>query len=332
MAETSGGTVRSGVLFGLVAYIAWGLVPIYFQQIKHVPPLEILAHRIVWSILVLLIVSTLIGLWPEIFRVLRDRRLVLMLGFGSLFLASNWLLYIYATVTHRVTEAGLGYFMMPLVNAALARVFLGERLRLAHYPALTLVAIGVAIPILWTGDFTWLAVALPVTFGFYSLIRKQVPVGGLAGLMVETLLLLLPSVAFLLLESSAGRGQFGTQSRSLDGLLLFSGVVTVIPLATFAVSVRRMPLLANSFIQFVSPTIQMLIAVIWIGEAIPPERWAAILCVWAAVVIFLADALWKATRTPQNAPKPGEVSPPLPEAVTASSPFTATNVRFAWNR
>lgn len=331
MAEISAGTVRSGVLFGLVAYIAWGLVPLYFQQIKHVPPLEILAHRIIWSMLILLIVCTVLGLWGELFRVFRSRRLVRMLGFGSLFLASNWLMYIYATVTERVTEAGLGYFMMPLVNAALATVFLGEQLRRAHYLALTFVAIGVAIPFLWTGDFTWLAVALPVTFGFYSLIRKQVPVGGLAGLMVETLLLLPPSVGFLLLESWTGRGHFGTHSRSLDGWLVCSGVVTVLPLATFAISVRRMPLLANSFIQFVSPTIQMLIAVFWIGESIPPERWAAFAFVWAAVVIFLADALRKSTRGEHASHREPDGTVPHPKSVAVTAPGSAS-VRFSLNR
>lgn len=300
MGETSGGSLRSGVLFGLVAYMSWGVVPLYFHQINHVPALEILAHRIVWSIVVLLGVCTAFRLWPDLIRVLSNRKLVLMLGLGALFLAANWLLYIYATVTHRVTEAGLGYFMMPLVNAALATAFLGERLRPAHYPALFLVALGVAVPFLWTGSFTWIAVALPVTFGFYSLIRKQVPVGGLTGLAVETVILLVPSAAYLLIEGSAGRGAFGPGNTSISGLLMFSGIVTVIPLTAFAISVRRMPLIANSFVQFVSPTMQLVIALVWIGEDIPPERWAAILLVWAAVVIFLSDAAWNVFRSTQS--------------------------------
>lgn len=302
MDETTGGSIRSGVAFGMVAYMSWGVVPLYFHQINEVPALEILAHRIVWSIVVLLAVCTVFRLWPDLIRVLRNRKLVLMLGTGALFLAANWLLYIYATVTHRVTEAGLGYFMMPLVNAALATAFLGERLRPAHYPALALVSLGVAVPFLWTGSFTWIAVALPVTFGFYSLIRKQVPVGGLTGLAVETVILLIPSVAYLLIEGAAGRGAFAAGNTNLSLLLMFSGVVTVIPLTAFAISVRRMPLIANSFIQFVSPTMQLFIALAWIGEEIPPERWAAILLVWAAVVIFLADAAWKVLRTPVPVP------------------------------
>ncbi|MCZ2340721.1 MAG: EamA family transporter RarD [Bacteroidales bacterium] len=318
MGETTGGSLRSGVMFGMVAYMSWGVVPLYFHQINQVPALEILAHRIVWSIVVLLAVCTVFRLWPDLIRVLGNRKLVLMLASGSLFLAANWLLYIYATVTHRVTEAGLGYFMMPLVNAALAMTFLGERLRPAHYPALVLVALGVAVPFLWTGSFTWIAVALPVTFGFYSLIRKQVPVGGLTGLAVETVILLIPSVAYLLIEGAAGRGSYGTENTNLSLLLMLSGIVTVIPLAAFAISVRRMPLIANSFIQFVSPTMQLLIALVWIGEEIPPERWAAIVFVWVAVAIFLADATWKVLRSPKPVDRVEAIVEAVDQPVTAS--------------
>ena len=190
---------RSGLFFGLIAYIWWGLVPLYFVALKNhgVPAWEILAHRIVWSLPIMLVLVGAIGGWADLFRVLRDRRLVLTLLLSSTLLAVNWLLYIYATVTNRVTEASLGYYMMPLANAALATFFLSERLRPAHYPALALVAIGVAIPFIAAGTFTWIAVALPITFGFYGLVRKMAPVEGTIGLTVETLLLLPPSLGFL---------------------------------------------------------------------------------------------------------------------------------------
>src|SRR5262249_23444332 len=143
--DASGARFRSGLLFGLIAYVWWGLVPLYFVQLKTagVPAWAILAHRIVWSLPILLVLTALPAGWRDLFRVLRDRKLVLTLLASSLFLAFNWLLYIYATVTNRVTEASLGYYMMPLVNAALATAFLGEKLRPAHYPALVLVAVGV---------------------------------------------------------------------------------------------------------------------------------------------------------------------------------------------
>ena len=224
---------------------------------------------------------------------MRNHRLVLVLLVSSVFLAGNWLLYIYATVTSRVTEASLGYYMMPLVNAAFATLFLRERLRPAHYPALTLVAVGVAIPFLVNGTFTWLAVALPVSFGFYGLVRKLAPVDSLTGLTVETLLLLVPSLGFLAYLWVIGANHMGGDW-ALNGLIVFSGIVTVVPLLTFTLSLRRLPLLAVSFIQFVVPTVQMLIAVTLLGETLTGADVAAFLCIWLAVLIFIGDSLVQA--------------------------------------
>ncbi len=281
---------RSGILFGLVAYLCWGLVPAYFLQLKGVPPLEILAHRICWSILVLAGLAAVTGSWRDIVRVLRTPRLMLTLLLSAVLLTVNWLLYIYATVSGAVAEASLGYYMMPLVNAFLATVFLGEKLRPLHYPALGLVAFGVAVPFALSGTFTWLAVAVPVTFGCYGLVRKRVPVDSATGLTVESLILVGPSLAFLLWQRFQGEGKFGYDP-TLDAWLAFGGIVTVVPLLTFTLSLRRLPLLANSLIQFLSPTMQLLVAVYWIGEVVPPERWIAIGFVWMAVLIFIADAV-----------------------------------------
>lgn len=292
---------RSGLAFGLVAYLWWGLVPLYFAALKEfdVPAWEILAHRITWSLPIMILVTSLTGGWEDLFRVLRTPRLVLVLLLSSLFLSFNWLLYIYSTVTNRVVEASLGYYMMPLVNAALATFFLGERLRPAHYPALILVAIGVAIPFIAKGNFTWLAVALPLSFGMYGLVRKKAPVESSTGLTVETLLLLLPSLGFLAYLWAAGENHMGSDW-GLNGLIAFSGVVTVVPLLTFTLSLRRLPLLAISFIQFLSPTVQMLIAITLLGESFDNERIAAFSCVWAAVLIFVVDAFCQARARKQE--------------------------------
>ena len=305
MVQPSGATARSGLLFGLIAYLWWGLVPVYFQSLSRAAgmagnpsaewALEILAHRIVWSIVLVAGITVFVGGWRELGRVFRSPRLVLTLLLSAVLLAINWLLYIYATVTGRVTEASLGYYMMPLVNAFLATILLKEKLRPAHYPALALVAVGVAVPFVAAGDFTWLAVALPITFGFYGLVRKQVAVESFAGLTVETLLLVAPSVAFLAWQAAAGGNHFGPDW-AVNGWLMFSGVVTVVPLLTFTLSIRRLPLLAVSFIQFLSPTMQLLVAVFWIGETVAPAMWASIGCVWAAVAIFIADAVMQARK------------------------------------
>lgn len=302
MGNASGVRYQSGLTLGLIAYVWWGLVPLYFAQLKTagVPAWEILAQRIVWSLPVLLGLTALARGWADLIRVLRNRKLVLTLLASSLFLAVNWLLYIYATVTNRVTEASLGYYMMPLVNAALATLFLGERLRPAHYPALALVALGVAMPFLASGTFTWIAVALPVSFGFYGLVRKMAPVEGMTGLTVETVLLLPPSLGYLVYLSVIGGNHLG-MNRSLDTLLAISGVITVMPLMAFTLSLRRLPLLAISFVQFVAPTVQMIIAVTLLGEALTPATVAAFVCIWVAVAVFVGDALWQVRRLRRKA-------------------------------
>jgi chloramphenicol-sensitive protein RarD len=286
----SSGAYRSGLLFGLIAYLWWGLVPVYFREIRHVGALEILAHRICWSIGLMAALTAVTGTWGELIRVLGSRKLVLTMLLSATLLAINWLLYIYATVTDRVAEASLGYYMMPLVNAFLGTVFLGEKLRPAHYPALSLVAIGVAVPFVAAGDLTWIAVALPITFGFYGLVRKMAPVDSLTGLSVETLIMALPSAGYLVWLAVKGAGHFGVDLRT-DLLLGISGVVTIVPLLTFTLSIRRLPLLAISFIQFLSPTMQLLTAVFWFHEPVSPAMWGAIGCIWLAVAIFVSDAV-----------------------------------------
>jgi chloramphenicol-sensitive protein RarD len=286
---------RSGMTYGLVAYTWWGLVPLYFAALAalQVPAWEILAHRITWSLPVMAALTFLAAGGRDLLRVLRSPKLLLVLGCSAVFLAINWLLYIYATVTHRVTDASLGYYMMPLVNAAFATLFLKEKLRPAHYPALALVGVGVAIPCIAVGYLPWLAVALPVTFGFYGLVRKIAPVDSLTGLTVETILLLPASAGFLLYLTANGQNHMTPNDWGLNALIAFSGIVTVVPLLTFTLALRRLQLLAISFMQFISPTVQMLIAVLWLDEPLSPDRVAAFACIWTAVGIFIADSVWQ---------------------------------------
>ncbi|MFO0804370.1 MAG: EamA family transporter RarD [Gemmataceae bacterium] len=300
MAEAA--RTRAGVVFGLVAYLWWGGVPLYFVQLKHLPAGEILAQRISWSLPILLVLVVCSGGWNDLFRTLAKPRLVLVMLASSVFLAANWLLYIHATVTGRVTEASLGYYMMPLVNAALATTFLGERLRPWQYPALALVGIGVAIPVLAGGTFTWIAVSVPISFGLYSLIRKLAPVDSITGLTIESLLMLTPSVGYLLWLNAQGTGHFGSEAK-LDALLAVSGIITIVPLIAFNLALKRLPLLAVSFMQFISPTVQMILAVTVLGEPpIPPDRLAAFGCIWLAVAIFITDAVRQRREATRNEP------------------------------
>lgn len=309
---------RSGLLFGVVAYVCWGAVPLYFAQLTAAPAVEILAHRILWSMpLMLGVVALTPGGFAALGKVFRSPKLVLGLLGSALLLSGNWLLYIYATVSKQVAEASLGYYMMPLANALLATVFLKEKLRRLHYPALALIAVGVAVPFVAAGKFTWLALALPFTFGLYGLVRKKLPVDSGIGLTVETLLLSLPCLAGVLWFVAGGLdplGQPGVFARHLPttGWLLFGGVVTVVPLFTYILSVRRLPLLTQSFIQFISPTVQLLLAVTVLGEQMTWDRWVAMGCVWAAVAVFVTDAVLFARRTRGGRPKTILPQVPLP--------------------
>ena len=285
---------RTGLIFGLIAYLSWGLVPLFFAQLRDVAAGELLAHRILWSLCIMMVVTAIrTGGFSELWRALANRQLIIALTISAFFLAINWLLYIYATLTDRVTDASLGYYAMPLANAFFARIFLGEQLRPAHYPALLLIAVGLVVASVMLGTFPWLAVALPITFGFYALMRKKTHVDSMTGLMVETLVLLLPSISFLIYLAVMGQSSFGPDPRK-NFWLIFSGVMTVVPLLSFALSIRRLPFLTQSFIQFLSPTVQMTLAIFVLGEEPIAAKLVAMFCVWVAVGIFIADAVYAA--------------------------------------
>jgi chloramphenicol-sensitive protein RarD len=290
-------STRTGFLLGIFAYLWWGMVPLYFSALKaeQIGAGEILAHRVVWSLPVVGLLTLAAVGWRPVVAVFRSRKLLALMVLSSALLAVNWLLYIYATIIGRVAEGSLGYFMLPLVNAFLGTVFLGEKLRPAHYPALAIIAGGLCIPLAAAGNFPWLAFTLPITFGLYGFVRKAIPVDSLTGLTVESLIMLLPAAGFLVYLGSGGFGHFGP-SWGVNGLLMFSGIVTVAPLLTYIMSIKRLPLVAVSFLQFISPTTQMLIAIFTLGETPTREEWAAYVCVWIAVVIFIADAAWNWRR------------------------------------
>ncbi len=297
---------QSGLIYGLIAYTVWGAVPLYFSQVfsefaavgkpDH-DLLEILAHRIGWSMPLMVIVTLLTpGGARNLWGVLRSPKLVGVLLLSSAFLSGNWLLYIYATETKRIAEAALGYFMLPLVNALLATVFLREKLRPLHYPALAIIAGGVLVlPMVVYGEFLWISVALPLSFGVYGLIRKMIPVDGGTGLTVETLLLVFPCLGYIAYRGWIGAGAFGL-SWSLSAWLVLGGFMTVVPLLTYTLSIRRLPLLTQSFIQFISPLVQLLIAVFAFHQGVDWVRWVALSCVLVAVGIFVTDAALMARK------------------------------------
>lgn len=313
---------RQGLLYGLLAYGWWGLIPLYFKAVDHVPPLEVLAHRIVWSCAILAVVITLGRRWGGFFRALANRRALATLAVTTVLIATNWFTYIYAIGSGNVLQASLGYFITPLANVLLGIVFLHERIRRLQAAAVAIAVAGVLALALLGGEFPWIALTLAVSFSFYGLLRKTVEVDGLVGLFVETLLLLLPAAGGLALLAFTGGGVFRLDAPGTDALLMLGGAVTAVPLLSFAAAARRLRMATLGFLQYLAPTLQFLLAVAVFGE--PFSRWqiASFGCIWTAIALYSLDSLGPYLRAQRLAPAgaPVEVvDEPIIDAPTADA-------------
>jgi chloramphenicol-sensitive protein RarD len=277
---------RQGVIYGVLSYGLWGLIPLYFKAVASVPPVEVLAQRVFWSFVFLAIVLTLVRRWEALGRALRNRQVLIALGTSTVLLAINWFTYIYAVAANNVVEASLGYFLNPLVNVVIGVVLLKEKLRAWQFASVALAIVGVAIlgapPI---------AITLAVTFAFYGLLRKTVAADGLVGLFVETMLLLPVAAAYLAYLAVVGRSSFDAADPRMCLLLAASGVVTAIPLLLFAAAARRLRFATLGFLQYLAPTIQFLLAVFAFGEDMTPVKWTAMSLIWTAAAIYSVDSL-----------------------------------------
>jgi chloramphenicol-sensitive protein RarD len=283
--------VRVGVLYGLGAYLAWGLVPVYFKAVAQVPALEVLAHRVVWSVVLLGVLMGIQGRWREAAVVLRNRSTMLTLACSTALIATNWLTFIWAISHGRVLQASLGYFINPLVNVLLGFLFLRERLRGWQKVSVLLAAAGVAYLTISFGRVPWIALVLATSFGLYGLLRKTVPVDAMAGLTLETALLGPAALAFLLVQAARGAAFFPGHSWQMNVLLPLSGVVTAVPLLWFVNGARRLRLSTMGFLQYVSPTEQFLLAVLAFGEPFGHVQQVSFACIWTALAIYTADTV-----------------------------------------
>jgi chloramphenicol-sensitive protein RarD len=292
----------TGALYALACFSLWGLNPIYFKTVAAVPVLEVLAHRVIWSVPFLAILVALARRWPRVADVLRNPRARSILMLTALILATNWSLYIWAVASAQIVQSGLGYYINPLVNMLLGTILLGERLRPWQWAAVILASAGVLNLAVSYGQFPWLALSLAVTFGFYGLLRKIVAAESLDGLMVETLLLLPFALALLGYLAVIGAGSFGAVSTHLDFMLILAGPVTAVPLLLFAAAARRLRLAALGFCQYISPSIQLLLAVAVYGEPFTRAHLVTFACVWVAIAIYSVDSLMaQKRRRPQAA-------------------------------
>ena len=290
---------RLGLAYGLAAYGAWGVFPIYLKAVKTVPVVEVLCHRVVWALAVLLVVIAVRGEMREVAAALRNRRALLVLGASTVLIAINWLVYIYSVTESRILESSLGYYINPLVSVLLGIVLLGERLTPLMKAAVVAAAAGVIWMAIDLGQLPWISLVLAFSFGLYGLLRKIAPVGPLIGLTVETILLAPLCGGYLAWSMTHGRSGFVSGGPGIRTLLLLAGPVTAVPLLCFAAAARRLPLTTMGFLQYVSPTLQFLIAVAVYHEAFSRGRAAAFACIWGAVALFAFDSVRR--RAPEPA-------------------------------
>jgi chloramphenicol-sensitive protein RarD len=281
---------QTGIAAALGAYVLWGLVPLYFKALGPVPPDEVLAHRILWSGLVLAALATIGRKWRDIASCLRDPTTRWLLTGSTILIGLNWYLYIYSVFASRVMESSLGYFINPLLNVLLGMIFFKERLRIAQWLALALAAFSVVM-LGWGGAFPWLAIALAGTFASYGLLRKKAGVNSVTGLSVETLSLLPIALLWIAQGQARGVAFFGLQGWTADLLLVSSGLVTTIPLLCFGTATRLLPLSTLGFLQYISPTLQFLVAVWVFGEPLDRYRLAWFICIWIALAVFSVDSV-----------------------------------------
>ncbi|TKV59003.1 EamA family transporter RarD [Nakamurella flava] len=278
--------------FGLVAYSIWGLFPLYWPLLQPSGAVEILAHRMVWSLLVSAVVLTVVRGWPAL-RAMSSRTWLLVMA-GAVVISVNWGLYIWAVNSDQVVEAALGYFINPLVTVALGVVVFSERLRIAQWVAVGLGALAVAVLTVAGGSFPWIALTLAASFATYGLIKKVIPVAPTTSLTAEGLVLLVPAAGYLIVLGATGGSTVPGNGAGHLLLLIGTGVITCVPLLAFAAAARRLPLSVLGLLQYLTPTVQFLLGVLWFGEQMPPARWIGFGLVWLALIVFTTDALRRA--------------------------------------
>ena len=301
------GNRRAGLWFGLGAYLLWGVLPLYFKLLKDVSPTEIVAHRILWSLVFLALLVWLWRRWPAIRAAASASRVMMTLAVTALLIAVNWLIYIWAVLNGHVLAGSLGYYLNPLVNVLLGVVLLKERLTRGQVAAVALAALGVSVLAVRAADGLWISLALALSFGLYGFIRKIAPVDAIEGLAIETAMLAPVSLAYLLWLQQAGAGGFAAHGATTSALLILGGAATAVPLLLFNAAAKRLPYSTLGFLQYIAPSLQFLLAVLVFGEAFTTAHAICFGAIWAALLIFAWEGLRLGrarARAAQDCPEP----------------------------
>ena len=281
---------RAGLAFGLLAYSLWGVLPIYFKQLAGVSAIDIVAHRVVWSLLFLGLLLAATRGWGQVREAMRDRRTIILLLATSILIAINWLLYVYAVVSGHILAGSLGYYLNPLMNIVLGRFILKERLTGLQWAAVAIAAAGVSVLAAGAGTTLWISLTLCVTFATYGLLRKIAAVDAVAGLSIETAILFALALGWLLLGADAGRPIFGSGSTQA-WLLVLAGVVSTTPLLLFTAAARRLRYSTLGMLQYLAPTLQFLLAVALYDEAFTSAHAIAFGAIWTALLLYSLSLL-----------------------------------------
>ena len=282
-----------GAFAAALCYFVWGLVPLYWKQLAGINPVELIAHRHVWSLVFVVALVVLQGELGQVRAAFNGPRAVAVNLLSSVLLTGNWLVYVWGVNTGHVVEASLGYFLVPLVNVASGRFVLHERLRRGQWLAIVSAAAGVGLLMLQLGRPPWIALALAATWGGYSLMRKRSRLGAVTGLTVETLLLAPLAIGFLCWQHHTGAGALGRVPAFTQALVLSAGIVTALPLLLFAYGAKRIRLSTLGLLQYLTPTVQFILGVWIYHEPFPRERIICFGFIWAGLALYTADALWQ---------------------------------------
>ena len=283
--------INRGMLYGATAYTLWGLLPIYWKALQIVPAAQILANRMVWSLVFVLLVLAVRGQWAWLGPTLKNRRTVLIYTATALLLSVNWFIYIWAVNAGYVIETSLGYFINPLLNVLLGVLFLKETLRRGQVLALSLAAGGVAYLTFSYGAFPWIAMTLAVTFGFYALIRKVAPLDSTQALTLETAVMFLPALAYLLFVQANGTGAFGNVDTRTTLLLAGAGIATGLPLLLFGAAAKRITMTNLGLLQYIAPTLQFLLGVYVYNEPFSRQQMVGFGFIWLALLVYSAEGI-----------------------------------------
>lgn len=281
---------KAGMLFAVAAYTMWGIAPIYFKALTHIPAAEILMHRVIWSVVVLLVLVVGLRHLSKVRTALKSKRVVATLLLAGFLLAANWLLFIWAVNNNYMLEASLGYFINPLINVFLGRLFLGEQLRPVQKLAVGIAMLGVGLLVISYGELPWIALTLACSFSIYGLLRKQVNVESMPGLFIETSMMLPVALIYYAFFATV-TGNLTANTAQLNSLLLFAGIMTTAPLLCFTAAARRIKYSTLGMVQYIGPSLMFLLATVVYNEPLSVARLTTFAMVWTALAIFTYDAV-----------------------------------------